>query len=516
MPEREATQAGRSAETNVAGFLLGNGDPLETAIYFEREQYTYSDIDRAARAIAIHLRDAGCSKGERALLIGTNSFFWVAAYLGTMRAGLVCVPLPPGIRADDLGEIVATAEPIAACVEAGAGLRHAPAYGDLNLVTDRRVEHPTARSVANLRDLQQRLDARAAWFPPIATDDLAALVFTSGTTGTSRGVMVSHGNIIANTTSIIESLKLSRADRIMMVLPFHYCYGASLLHTHLRVGGSLVVDSRFMYVETILERMIESACTGFAGVPMHFQALLRNSTMRRRQFPSLRYVQQAGGHLRPALIDELRAALPAASVFIGYGQTEGTARLSCLPSEMLEARRGSIGKGLPGVRLSVLSDAGLRVSPGEVGEIVAEGANVAKGYWRAPEESRATFRDGRLYTGDLATVDAEGFIYITGRASDFLKCRGERIACQRLEDRLLECDDIVEAAIVGVPDDALGEAVKAFVVPRTPGDDGVADRLLSFCKCHMPSYLVPKEVVVLSTMPKSDAGKVVKRALGSY
>jgi len=515
MPELEATE-GRSAETNVAGFLLGNGDPLETAIYFEREQYTYSDIDRAARAIAIHLRNVGCAKGERALLIGTNSFFWVAAYLGTMRAGLVCVPLPTGIKASDLGEIVASVEPMAACVEAGPSLIHAQAYGDLHLVTDRRVEHPTARSLANLRDLQQRLDARAAWFPPVATDDLASLMFTSGTTGTPRGVMVSHGNIIANTTSIIESLRLTRADRIMTVLPFHYCYGASLLHTHLRIGGSLVVDSRFMYVETILERMIESACTGFAGVPMHFQTLLRNSTLRRRQFPSLRYVQQAGGRLTPALIDEVRATLPHASVFVMYGQTEGTARLSCLPAEMLDLRRGSIGKGLAGVRLSVLNERGQRVLPGEVGEIVAEGPNVTKGYWRAPEESRASFRDGRLYTGDLATVDADGFVYITGRAKDFVKCRGERIACQRLEDRLLECRDIVEAAIIGVPDDALGEAVKAFVVPRTPGDGGVADRLLAFCKRHMPAYLVPKEVVVLDAMPKSDAGKVRKGVLGSY
>lgn len=506
----ESTPA--TSDSHVVNFLLGRADPLATALYFEREEYTFGDIDRAARTIAVHLRSVGCSKGDRVLLISGNSFFWVAAYLGTMRAGLVSVPLPPGTPAADLGHIVAATEPAAACVESGPAITHGSAFGDLHLVTDRRVDQSRARSRADLRDLLHRADATAAWFPSVGSDDLAALMFTSGSTGVPRGVMVSHGNIIANTSSIIESLALTESDRTMAVLPFHYCYGASLIHTHLRVGASLVVDTRFAYVETILERMTEAACTGFAGVPMHFQSLLRHSSLRRRTFPSLRYVQQAGGHLAPALIEDLRRALPGTRVYVMYGQTEATARLSCLPPELLDAKRGSIGKGIPGVRLTVVDERGANVAPGEVGEIVAEGANIAKGYWRAPEETRTTFRDGKLHTGDLATIDADGFISIVGRGRDFLKIRGERIGCQRLESRLLEFDDIVEAAVVGVPDDVLGEAVKAFVVPRTTDTD-LVQRLLAFCRHHMPPYLIPKEVVVLTELPKTDAGKVRKGVL---
>jgi len=198
-----------------------------------------------------------------------------------------------------------------------------------------------------------------------------------------------------------------------------------------------------------------------------------------------------------------------------YGQTEGTARLSYLPPEFLETKLASIGKGIPGVKLRVLDESGEEVRPGEVGEIVAEGDNVTKGYWRAPEETAACFRDGALFTGDLATVDEDGFIYVVDRAKEFLKCGGKRVSCRQLEDRLLEFDGLLEAAVVGVPDDVLGEAVRAFVVPRLPAGDGLEDRLHLFCKEHMPPALVPKNIVMLKSLPKNSAGKVLRQELKS-
>jgi acyl-CoA synthetase (AMP-forming)/AMP-acid ligase II len=268
-----------------------------------------------------------------------------------------------------------------------------------------------------------------------------------------------------------------------------------------------------MYVETILERLASTECTGFAGVPSHFQILLRSTGLRKHQFPRLRYVQQAGGHLPPAQVDELRAALPHTQVFVMYGQTEATARLSCLPPEFLDAKRGSIGRGIPGVRLRVVNTSGDDVRPGEAGEITAEGDNVAKGYWGQPEESATTFRQGTLHTGDLATIDEDGFIYIVGRSKDFLKCRGERVSCLSIEVRLLECEELSEAAVIGVPDDVLGEAVMAFVVPRGAGGPGLAARVHALCKRRLPIHLVPREIVVLQMLPKNSAGKVMKHEL---
>ena len=180
--------------------------------------------------------------------------------------------------------------------------------------------------------------------PEVTSDDLAALIFTSGSSGRPKGVMVSHLNIIANTESIIECLGLTSNDRIMTVLPLHYCFGTSLLHTHLRVGGSVVLDQRFMYPEKVLDRMIETACTGFAGVPSHFQILLRSSSIRKRHFPHLRYAQQAGGYLAPKSIVELQEALPQAKVFVMYGQTEATARLSCFPPSCCHRNLALLGR----------------------------------------------------------------------------------------------------------------------------------------------------------------------------
>jgi acyl-CoA synthetase (AMP-forming)/AMP-acid ligase II len=393
--------------------------------------------------------------------------------------------------------------------ESRAATRHAESLPGLNVATDLTLG-------LEERGREAPADTSAEVFPSppaIAPNDLAALMFTSGSTGTPRGVMVSHRNIIANTTSIIESLHLTARDSVLTVLPFYYCFGTSLLHTHLRVGGSLVVDSRFMYTETILERLASSACTGFAGVPSHFQMLLRSSGLRQDRFPHLRYVQQAGGHLPPAQVDSLRVALPRTQVFVMYGQTEATARLSCLPPDRLDTKRGSIGKGIPGVRLRVVNDADRDVRPGEVGEITAEGDNVAQGYWRQPEESATTFRNGRLYTGDLATVDADGFIYIAGREKEFLKVGGERVSCHAIESCLLELDDLAEAAVVGIPDDVLGEAVRAFVVARSDEHMDLVARVRTFCKQRMPGHLVPREILVVPSLPKNSTGKVMKSQL---
>jgi acyl-CoA synthetase (AMP-forming)/AMP-acid ligase II len=195
-----------------------------------------------------------------------------------------------------------------------------------------------------------------------------------------------------------------------------------------------------------------------------------------------------------------------------YGQTEATARLSCVPPERLDEKVGSIGKGIPGVKLRVLSESGQEVALGEIGEVVAEGGNVTLGYWRDQEETDKCFRDGRLHTGDLAKVDAEGFIYLVDRIKDFLKCGGKRVGCRQLEQQIVQFDGLVEAAVIGIPDDVLGEAVKAFVVSQSPVP-GLEKRLQVFCKERMVPQFVPREIVVLESLPKNSAGKVSKQAL---
>lgn len=501
-------------ETNVAGYLLEGRPPERVALRFLDADHTFGELHGAVRAVAGYLRRLSREKGERVLLVGDNSMFWVAAYLGTLRAGLVCVPLPTATSPQDLDYIVRITEARIVLADSSFAKRNGHQLRRLHLLTDRPAPPlPAAASQLAFEDLLSDVQNGVVVLPETAPHDLAALMFTSGSTGTPRGVMVSHRNIIANTDSIIQYLRLTPDDRIMTVLPFHYCFGTSLLHTHLRVGASLVVDPRFLYPEVILQRMIETECTGFAGVPSHFQILLRRSTLREKKFPHLRYVQQAGGHLAPVFIRELRQALPETDIVVMYGQTEATARLSYLPPALLERKLGSIGKGIPGVKLRVVNDSGQEVRPGEVGEIVAEGDNITSGYWRAPEETARCFREGKLHTGDLGQIDDEGFIYLVGRSKDFLKCGGKRISCRVLEEGLLAFDGLLEAAVIGIPDELLGEAVKAFVVPRNGENADLEERLRAFCRERFPVQLVPKEIAVVPALPKNSAGKVLKQEL---
>jgi long-chain acyl-CoA synthetase len=502
----------RSDEFNVAEYLLAGKADEDLCLLTLDGSCTYGDLRGASSALAGYLHERGAKKGDRVLLIGENSFFWVAGYLGLLRAGLVCVPVPPSAPPPRIQFFAEHTGARFALVQSSLLPRIGNTFSPKNMVLDCKVEcGPAEITLSSLLAKESRLPLPAS---SASSTDLAALMFTSGSTRQPQAVMISHGNIRANTESIIEYMGLRSRDRVMVVLPFHYCFGTSLLHTHLRVGGTLVLDSRFMYPEGVLQRMRETDCTGFAGVPSHYRILLDNTSLRRTAFPSLRYVQQAGGHLEGAAIRRVREALPATQVFVMYGQTEATARLSFLPPELLNTKLGSIGKGIPGVRLSVENE-GRPVQPGEVGEIVAEGENIAQGYWHDPEETARIFQNGRLHTGDMATVDEGGFITIVSRARDFLKCGGTRISCQQLEQRILESGDLQEVAVIGVPDEIMGEAVKAFVVPRINAST-TPEQVRRFCKTRLPFQLVPREIVVLDTLPKNDSGKVLKEQLRSY
>ena len=499
---------------NVVDYLLEGKPSQKVALLQLKGDCTYGDLRRETRKVSDYCLGLGLSTGDRVVLVGENSMFWVSIYLGIMHAGLVCVPLPATISADDLGYILESTQARLAFLQANFAMKHASRLSNMHIVTDVKLKQvPNTLSQASFDELEP--ESIHSTFFGVTRHDLATIMYTSGSTGRPRGVMVSHRNIIANTESIVQFLHLSDTDRVMTVLPFHYCFGTSLLHTHLRAGASLTLDSRFMYPEVILQRMIETGCTGFAGVPSHFQILLRNSGLLKKSFPKLRYVQQAGGHLAPAYIRELQRALPDIQIFIMYGQTEATARLSYLPPDLLSKKLGSVGKGIPGVELRVLDDAGEDVAPGMIGEVVAEGESVTAGYWQEPGVTANTYRNGRLHTGDLATVDNDGFIYIVDRAQDFLKCGGKRIGCRQIESQLQDFECLLEAAVIGVPDEVLGEAVKAFLVTRMPDCPMFDDCFRGFCKERLLPQVRPKEFVRLRSLPKNSAGKVDKQNLKS-
>jgi acyl-CoA synthetase (AMP-forming)/AMP-acid ligase II len=298
----------------------------------------------------------------------------------------------------------------------------------------------------------------------------------------------------------------------MVILPFYYCFGTSLLHTHLRVGGTLVLSNQFVYPEPVLDLMDSASCTGLAGVPSTYQTLLRNSTFPQRKVKSLRKVQQAGGKLQTVLIEELIHAVPYGEVFVMYGQTEATARLSYLPPKMLATKLGSIGRGIPGVTLRVINEDSGEVKPGEVGEIYAWGDNISPGYLDEPEVNAGKFVEGCLHTSDLATVDEDGYLFVVDRKADFIKSYGYRVSSQQVEGCIMELPDLVAAAVIGEPDLVRGEAIVAFVVVRS-GTQLTASEVIAHCAERLTNYMIPKDVVFIDHLPINAHGKVVKNEL---
>jgi acyl-CoA synthetase (AMP-forming)/AMP-acid ligase II len=346
--------------------------------------------------------------------------------------------------------------------------------------------------------------------PPAAcrASDLAALMATSGSTGVPRFVMVSHGNLTANTEAIIRSQRLANDERAMLILPVSYVFGASLLHTHLYQGGGVVFDRRFMFPDKVLQAIAQFDCTTFAGVPTVYNVLLRRSNIRRISMPSLRRFLQAGGALNLQKVNEMRAAFPQTDFYVMYGQTEATARISCMDPERWEEKPGSVGRPLDNLMVSIVDQEGNDLPPGQVGELLVKGPSICSGYLNDPEETRRVFCDGWLRTGDLARRDEEGYLWIEGRKGAFLKMRGTRVSLAEVEERVAAIPGVYECGACAVDHPEAGEALVLFIVP----DQG-ARIVTEEIHRHLPAHWALDSIRLVSALPQTSAGKLARSAL---
>jgi long-chain acyl-CoA synthetase len=430
---------------------------------------------------------------KKFLLMADNTPFFIISYLSIIYSGNIAVLVETRISKKDLTGIIDSSSLTAAFVQKkysnnfeGSGVA---------LIDETIIDENSDNLFLNQP-------------PAMQEDDLAVIIFTSGSTGTKKGVMLTHKNLIANTCSIIDYLNLDETDRICVVLPFFYCYGASLLHTHLRVGGSVVLNQK-PFLGSINKDIDTYACTGFAGVPSTYQILMNKTLFLQQKFPSLRYFTQAGGQLPNRYITLLADTFPQKKVFVMYGATEATARLSYLPADLVMCKMGSIGKGIPGVTLAVLDENGLPVQPGKTGEIAARGDNIMKGYYQDPEGTAAVIKNGWLYTGDLATIDDEGFIYVVGRSKNIIKSGGYRISPNEIENEILSYEKCKGCVIFGIPDEIMGEAVVAVIqVPNTVDPSDLKSEVLTHCNKRLPSYKVPKKIFFIDEFPLNSSNKL--------
>lgn len=434
---------------------------------------------------------AGVDAGDRVLIGCSLSPASALAYLGAIYAGLVAVPIDertlktsaPSV-AEACGAKIVWSD-TALRREIVRELRIPYLQGDLSDSVSQPIQ-PTARSAS----------------------DLAALMATSGSTGVPRFVMVSHGNLLANTEAIIRSQDLAQDERATLILPVSYCFGASVLHTHLYQGGSVVFDRRFMFPDKVLQAVAQYECTTFAGVPTAYNILLRRSDIRQISLPRLRRFLQAGGGLARERVAEMRELFPHARFYVMYGQTEATARIACMDPGRWDEKEGSVGQPLDNVTVSIVDDNGKPVETNQVGQLVVKGPSICQGYFNDPDETHRVFKDGSLKTGDLARQDGEGFLWIEGRAGSFLKIRGTRVSLAEVEAKVASIPGVYECGACAVAHPEAGEALALFVVPDVPGG-----QLANEIRHHLPAHWTLHSIRVVSELPKTPAGKLARAAL---
>ncbi|WP_066633241.1 class I adenylate-forming enzyme family protein [Labilibacter marinus] len=484
---------------NCIDFLLPKEiNKEEVFILGKREELTFSDLKQQVSSLSSYLKSE-FGVGKKMLLLSPNTNFFIITYLAIMKSGNVVIPLNPATEEDALIYIKEQTD---------VQLSFIP-----QLLQNRiRVD---LGKVIGEQDVQQVVENKPKEYSVhdgFDGNSLAQIIYTSGSTAMPKGVMISHNNIIANTTSIIDYLNLTSIDIMECVLPFFYCYGLSLLHTHLRVKGKMVLNNNFIFIGSVIDDLKKYKCTGFAGVPSHFQILLRKSdSFKTSKFPDLRYVTQAGGKLHTVFIEEFTKALPSTKFIVMYGQTEATARLSYLPYERLTDKLGSVGKGIPGVELMVVNNEGEKIKSGEVGEIIAKGENVMLGYYKDDKTTSETIKDGWLYTGDLATIDGDGFIYHSARKKEIIKVGGKRVSPKEIEEVIVSMPGVIDCTISAVEDEILGEAIKAVLV-RNESERGLGSHeVREFCSTKLANHKIPTLIEFTAKMDVNAAGKKVKK-----
>lgn len=480
--------------------------PDRCALQQDAQRIRYGELLEAAKRVAGHLRAQGLQRGERVAFILPNSIEFVAAYYGVLMAGGIAVLLNAAGKSHDFAAWLGDCEPAVVLIDAG----NADALAAFALLPAQPRVWKTSGEAAMPFGLSAAADVVHAF--ETAPENPACILYTSGTTAQPKGVVLSHANLAANTASIVAYLRLSCEDSIVTVLPFYYSYGSSVLHSHLSVGGRVVLERNLVYPHAVVESLAREHVSGFAGVPSTFALLLGRVKLHEWDLSSLRYVTQAGGAMSPSLTQQLCSALPGTAVIVMYGQTEATARLSYLPFEQLQRKLGSVGVAIPGVQLQVRDESGATAAAGETGEVWARGPNIMLGYWRNEQATAEVKRDGWLKTGDMGWFDVEGYLYLAGRRSDMIKCGAHRIHPQDIEDVIAELPSVLEVAVVGIEDAVLGQAIKAFVVPAQ-GAALSPMQVQAHCRDRLANYKIPKSVTFVAALPRTASGKIRRAEL---
>jgi amino acid adenylation domain-containing protein len=463
--------------------------PRKIALICGEERHTYAELDERARRFARLLYDGGILPGDRVAICLENSADAVIALFGVLKANAVFFIVNPQARLEYRNQLIRDSGAAAVVERDAAG-------------------KPFITRITNPR--------RGG---PFATDidpDLAALVYTSGSSGTPKGVMLTHRNLTFAAESICTYLQNTADDVILSVLPLSFTYGLGQVTTAFYAGATLMLERSFTYPRAVLDTMRRERVTGFPIVPT-IATLLLQQDLRMHRLPHLRYITNAAAALPLATMRRLRTAFPRTDIFLMYGQTE-CQRVSYLPPGLIDQCPGSVGVPIPGTSVQVVDEDGRPVGPGIVGELVVRGPHVMKGYWNDPAATAKVLRpdgdsgDALLQTGDLFRMGPNRLLYFVERRDDVIKVRGEKVAPRQIEEVIARLAGVAEVSVYGVPDEIAGEAIAASVTP-CDGTQLSADQIRRHCLEHLEPYMVPKLVDVRAALPTTASGKVSRRDL---
>lgn len=496
--------------------------PDKVALVCGNRRVTYREIEVEANRLAHGLIARGIERGDRVVVFLDNCVEAAVAVWAVLKAGAVFVMVNPTTKTDKLTYLLNNCRASAMiaqttrlrgyenCWSETPHLYHVVTVGDADVPG-------CALPAINWQSLQtEQIEHTEPPAKRCIDVDLAALVYTSGSTGNPKGVMLTHHNMVTANRAITTYLRNTQDDIVLNVLPLSFDYGLYQWLMCCNYGGTLVLEKSFTYPHATLERIVQLGVTGFPIVPT-IVAILLQMDLRKYDLSRLRYLSNTGAAFPIEYIQKLRKLLPDVTIFSMFGLTE-CKRVSYLPPEEIDRRPGSVGRAMPNCETLILDESGNPLGPHEVGELVVRGSNVMRGYWDAPEETARRLKPGRiphemwLYTGDLFRTDEEGFLYWVGRKDDIIKSRGEKVSPREVEDVLLQHPSIAEAAVVGVSDPLLGQAVRA-VVRLQEGAALTARDVQSHCRQYLEDFMVPQQVEIRDSLPRTPNGKIDKKLL---
>lgn len=473
----------------------------KTAVIDEGEKYTFAALyERSARLVA-GLRALGLSKGDRVAIWSDNNHQYIETYVGVPAGGLVVVPLN-----------TRHAEPELRYALKDSGTRVLITDRDASAMQD-IVEHiiPIGEAYETLLDQQP-----AALGENVVESDLAGLFYTGGTTGKSKGVMLSHRNLIANTFHWLCSVPQSSNDVTLVMAPLFHAAGSNGVLGSIWTAGTQITLGAFEPAK-VLDIIEQNAVSLTLGVPTMLAAMAEEQHAHPRKVDTVRAIAHGGSPIATEVVRRTWTAFPNAELIEVYGATELSPLTTALRNEqnlLDDDRARSCGQSIPGTDVRILNPEGREVPAGEIGEVVVRGPNVMMGYWNKPEQTADVLKDGAYWTGDLGYMDDEGYVFLVDRSKDMIVSGGENVYCTEVEEVLYQHPAVLEAAVYGIPDERWGEAVHATVVPRPNQGNIDPQDLIEHCRAHIAGYKVPKGIAIQQEpLPKSGPGKVLKREL---